>query len=182
MHHSTDQREVITRTDIGKKLKKDAVRDLVWLLVAAVFAAQYVWLIFFEPEMFRGRHLIVYIMAGAAAALVIWGGISMVYNHVRLVYALFAGKYTVTEDTFCQFELRDVPWYQSSRHHVNDYVFSFASGKTYKVSNLEYNRTRLGYAAQFSKEGEKFYLVSADYKPDKVLLIYSGTLYRYEDR
>ena len=59
MHHSTDQREVITRTDIGKKLKKDAVRDLVWLLVAAVFAAQYVWLIFFEPEMFRGRHLIV---------------------------------------------------------------------------------------------------------------------------
>ena len=71
---------------------------------------------------------------------------------------------------------------QRTKHYHFDYIFSFASGKTYVAGNMENPRTRLEYAVQFSKEGEKFYLITMDYNPDKILYIYPGVLFRYENR
>ena len=47
---------------------------------------------------------------------------------------------------------------------------------------MDDTQTRLEYAVQFSKEGEKFYLITMDYNPDKILYIYPGVLFRYENR
>ena len=182
MYNSKDHREALTRAAIGRKLKKDATAGLWGLLLVIPLTMLVIGAIYFELTVFFGKRVIFYVLAAVMAAFFLAKLGSIIYDSVRTILAVNAGEFSVSEDIFCQLEIRELPWRHKTRSHSFDYIFSFASGKTYKVSNLEYNRTRLGYAAQFSKEGEKFYLVSADYKPDKILLIYSGALYRYDDR
>lgn len=182
MNISKDHRESLTRAAIGQKLKKDATQTGWGLLIAIPLITLIALGIYFEMTAFFGKHPIIYVLVGGMAAVCLAGVVRVVYDIVRTVRAVDLGQYTVTEDTFCHLEIRELPVRQQTKHHKFDYIFSFASGKTYAADSLEDTDTRLEYAMQFSKEGEIFYLVAADSTPEKILLIYPGSLFRYENR
>lgn len=182
MNNSKDHREVLTRTYIGRKLKRDATDGIWGLLFVVPLMALITWMIYFELTAFFGKRVIFHILAAAVTVFFLVKIGSVVYDIVRTIRAVNAGRYSVTEDKFCHLEIQELPFGKRSRRHTFNYVFSFASGKTYEAGDSTYTNTRLEYAVQFSKEGEVFYLVTMDYKPDKVLYIYPGTLFRYENR
>ena len=182
MNQSKDHREALTHAAIGRKLKKDAILSHWGILFASPLLALIIWAIYFEITVFFGERQVLRILFGAVAVVFTIEVVRMAYDIVRTIRAVNTGRYTVTEDIFCQLEIRELPWRRKTRHHHFDYIFSFASGTTYVTDHMDDTQTRLEYAVQFSKEGEKFYLVTADYNPDKILLIYPGVLFRYENR
>ena len=182
MNQSKDHREVLTHAAIGRKLKKDAILSHWGILFASPLLALIIWAIYFEITVFFGERQVSRILFGAVAVVFTIEVVKLAYDIVRTIRAVNTGRYTVTEDVFCQLEIQELPWRRKTRHHHFDYIFSFASGKTYVTDHMDDTQTRLEYAVQFSKEGEKFYLVTADYNPDKILLIYPGVLFRYENR
>ena len=182
MNQSKDHREVLTHAAIGRKLKKDATAGLWGLLLLIPLTMLVIGAIYFELTVFFGKRVIFYVLAAVIAVFFLVKIGNILYDSVRTIRAVNTGRYTVTEDIFCQLEIRELSWRRQTRHHRFDYIFSFASGKTYVTDHMDDTQTRLEYAVQFSKEGEKFYLVTADYNPDKILLIYPGVLFRYENR
>ena len=182
MYNSKDHREALTRAAIGRKLKKDATAALWGLLLVIPLTMLVIGAIYFELTVFFGKRVIFYVLAAVMAAFFLVKLGRIIYDSVRTILAVNAGEFSVSEGIFCHLEIRELPWRHKTRSHRFDYIFSFASGKTYVAGNMENPRTRLEYAVQFSKEGEKFYLITMDYNPDKILYIYPGVLFRYENR
>ena len=183
MDHSTDHREIITRTAIGQNLKMDAIRDICWLLVFIPFAV--LWIVCLDAVM-EGTsvfHILVWAFVLVLSTALFVGIAKTVYDRVRVILAVNAGKYTVSEDILCQRVERENPWYCRPRYNRCTYVFSFASGKTCVSNSLRHTNTyRRHYAQQLSKEGDGFYVVFLDHAPEKIRLVYPGILFRYENR
>lgn len=182
MYNSKDHREALTRAAIGRKLKRDATAGLWGLLLLIPLTMLVIGAIYFDLTVFFGKRVIFYVLAAVIAVFFLVKIGSIIYDSVRTILAVNAGEFSVTEDIFCQLEIRELPWRQRTKHYHFDYIFSFASGKTYVTGSIDNTQTRLEYAVQFSKEGEKFYLITMDYNPDKILYIYPGVLFRYENR
>ena len=182
MYNSKDHREALTRAAIGRKLKRDATAGLWGLLLVIPLTMLVIGAIYFELTVFFGKRVIFYVLAAVIAVFFLVKIGSIIYDSVRTILAVNAGEFSVTEDIFCQLEIRELPWRHKTRSHSFDYIFSFAGGKTYVTGSIDNTQTRLEYAVQFSKEGEKFYLITMDYNPDKILYIYPGVLFRYENR
>ena len=182
MYNFKDHREALTRAAIGRKLKRDATAGLWGLLLVIPLTMLVIWAIYFELTAFFGKRVIFYVLAAVMAAFFLVKLGRIIYDSVRTILAVNAGEFSVSEDIFCHLEIRELPWRQRTKHYHFDYIFSFVSGKTYVTGSIDNTQTRLEYAVQFSKEGEKFYLITMDYNPDKILYIYPGVLFRYENR
>ena len=185
MNHSTDHRERITREEIGRKLKTDALRDIFWLLLFIPFAVLWVMCLdFVMGDVISVFYTFVWGIVLVLGGILLVGIVKTVYERVRIILAVNAGTYTVSEDILCQRVMREYPWYSRSRVYGKcKYVFSFASGKTCVNDGVRYIDTgREHYAQQFSREGDEFYVVFTDDAPERILLVYPSILFRYEDR
>ncbi len=183
MNYSTDHRDVITRTAIGRKLKRDAIRDICWLLIFIPFAV--LWIVCLDAVM-EGMsvfHILVWAFVLVLGAVLLVGIAKTVYDRVRVILAVKAGKYTVSEDVLLQRVVREYPWYGRRRYNRCTYMFAFASGKLYMCNGPRHTHSYIRhYEQQLSKEGDMFYVVVLDHAPEKIRLVYPGILFRYEDR
>ena len=179
MNYSTDHRDVITRTAIGRKLKRDALLGIIVALVLSLFAV--LWFIYFEAAVVGSGvlHILVLVLSAVYFLCVV----KAVYDQVKVLLAVKAGKYTVSEDVLLQRVVREYPWYGRRRYNRCTYMFAFASGKLYMCNGPRHTHSYIRhYEQQLSKEGDMFYVVVLDHAPEKIRLVYPGILFRYEDR
>jgi len=179
MNYSTDHRDVITRTAIGRKLKRDALFGIIVALVLSLFAV--LWFIYFEAAVVGSGVLQILVLV--LSAVYFFCVVKAVYDQVKVLLAVKAGKYTVSEDVLLQRVVREYPWYGRRRYNRCTYLFAFASGKLYMCNGPRHTHSYIRhYEQQLSKEGDMFYVVVLDHAPEKIRLVYPGILFRYEDR
>ena len=63
-----------------------------------------------------------------------------------------------------------------------EHVFQFKSGRRFVANAQTYRGTRLETVADFSMAGDIFFLVIYQDDPQKIVLLYSSKIYRYQER
>ena len=175
MNYSTDHRDVITRTAIGRKLKSDALLGIIVIVALSLFMV--LWFIYLEAAVVVSG--VLHILIWALSAVYFFCVVKAVYDQVKVLLAVKAGKYTVSEDVLLQRVVR----YGRRRYNSCTYMFAFASGKLYMYNGPRHTHSYIRhYEQQLSKEGDMFYVVVLDHAPEKIRLVYPGFLFRYEDR
>ena len=178
-----DERDVLTRPIIAKKLRREAKRSMVgaalMCLMGAVFGGALLLLDSPHSTANAGDVLI-----GALLGLWSLGCLFFFVRGLLRMYRAGRGAFTVTEDALT--EIRDHQlslwrlilfggWHtllgdRSHRYHR----FQFESGKTFIANADEFKNTRLGAAAEFSLVGDRFYLVTYDNCPKRIVLLFSA--------
>ena len=178
------KREIITRAEIGQQLKKNAkevllglivLLPLLCLIIAVAWGLQSIISNFFIPVI---SIILSVVLAIIPTVFLLLAAISDVYDSLRILQAASKGSYTVCEDVFWKVD-------HIHRHgwsRTTELEFLFGSGKKYVIDYHAKNDTRHKYIAEHSKQGDMVYLVTIDKKPDTPVLIYSGDLFKYEDR
>ena len=62
-----------------------------------------------------------------------------------------------------------------------EHIFQFESGRRFVANAQTYHGTRLETVAEFSMPGDTFFLVMYEDKPQKIVLLYSAKIYRYQE-
>lgn len=175
MQFKEDHRETITRADVAKKLKNDGTHGAKTIAV--------IMLLFFIIPFSL-------LMLLQLKELIIIGSIIIAFASILTLYAVFqaisisrtvsTGGYTITEDKFVSVTER-VYYRRRVEHH--DYIFHFESGKEYTVSTpLANDETRIVFSVTHSNPGDTFYVVTLDKDPIKPVLVYSGVLFKLDNR
>ena len=63
-----------------------------------------------------------------------------------------------------------------------EHIFQFESGRRFVANAAAYRGTRLEAVADFSMAGDVFFLVVYQDAPQKIVLLYSSKIYRYQER
>lgn len=178
-----DERDVLTRPIITKKLQREAKRSMIgaalMCLMGVVFGGALLLLDFSSSTAAAGDALI-----GVWIAL--WGLGCLVFFVRALLRMCKAGRgaFTVVEEALTevkdhQFSLWQLILYGGwdillgNKSHLY-HEFRFESGKTFIANAEEFRNTRLGTAAEFSLSGDRFYLVTYDDRPNKIILLFSA--------
>lgn len=61
-----------------------------------------------------------------------------------------------------------------------EHIFEFESGKRFVVGASRYGNTGIDATAEFSLEGDRFFLVYYNDAPDKLIFIFSAKIYNYK--
>ena len=186
-----DEREILTRQIISKKLTYEAKRSMVGALLICILCA----LVFgmFNLLLLSAHHvspiakIVVILLQLPVYVICAFFIVRAIINIVKIKRDAF----TVVEDELVyvkdnEFSLLQLILY-GGRHtlfgnkaHLR-HVFEFKSGKKFVANVEEYKNTRLGVAAQFSMAGDSFFVVSYDNSPDKIILLFSSKTYTYKD-
>ena len=176
-----DERDVITRTEIEQRLKKggSAVGLTIILflpLILMVLVGCWINRIFVQSAVLS-------VILGVIVALMIFVIVFEVVIDIVFKRRTKKDKIIISEDKFSSSTKERKPRNRrTSRYFPYETVVRFASGKTYVLPSHEDSATRCVFSANHAKEGEVFYLVTRESKPDDVLAIYSSTLFKNEDR
>ena len=185
----TDERDILTRSIIAKKLQREAKRSMVgaalMCLMGTVFGGA---LLLLDPSHSTANAGDVLI--GALVALWSLGCLIVFVRGLLRVCRARRGAFTVTEEALT--EIRDHQfslwrlmlfggWHtllgdRSHRYHR----FQFESGKTFIAHADGSKNTRLGAAAEFSLAGDRFYLVCYDDRPSSIVLLFSARTHTYK--
>ena len=185
-----DEREILTRQSVLKKLayeaKRSMVGSLLMCILGMVFFGMMCLILLSLPYVTTRTKIIL-------GLLLVPYFIACAFFFVRALLILFKakrGEFTVVEDILTevkdnQFNLIQLIMY-GGRHtllgnkaHLR-HVFQFESGKTFIANAEEYKNTRLGTAAQFSSPGDIFFLVFYNDSPNKIILLFSSKIYYYK--
>lgn len=181
--YNEDRRELITRAVIGNFLKKEMSHGMG--IVIAVVSLLFV-IPFLVLSVIVDR-LVFKIVAVVIIALGLVCVTSVACRVVYVIHTVNSGRFSVSEDTLvCVEELLYDKINRTSRSHLpvehHDYVFRFESGKEFTVTApIPKDETRLSFSVNHSNKGDLFYVVTLDKKPDEIVLIYSGVIFKYRD-
>ena len=176
MRFNEDHREIITRTQIAKKLKKDGTHGAIVLF--AIMMIFFIVPFSFLMAVLQIKELTIVgsVIVALASALTIYA----VFRAISITSIVNSGRYTITEDKF--FSLTKHTYYRRRVEH-REYIFFFESGKEYTVTDpIANDETRIVFSITHSNPGDTFYLVTFDKDPTKPVLIYSGVLFKLEQR
>ncbi len=177
MHNEKERYKIITKTEIGQKLKKNVLKSIPATIVFML--------------LFIGIALLLYLIGLliadiiATCLLVTFMSILIYYvvDSLILIVSINKGQLEVCEDTMKSIR-------QVRKRGTLYYVFSFESGKSYwetvkQINNLYAigkDDTRLIFSLNHSNGGDVFYLVSLKKSPNKLLKIYHSAIFKYEER
>ena len=177
-----DEREILTRALVIKKLKFEAQRPMV--TAGLIF---FTGTILFAIPFLIASSLVTKILVAVLYALpMILCAISCIRSLIRLG-KISRGEFTVEEDVLTEVKDHQLSiwrlivyggWHSlmGDKSHLQ-HVFQFQSGKRFVANAEEYKNARLGTAAEFSMPGDVFYIVSYNDSPDKPVLLFSSKIY-----
>lgn len=186
-----DEREILTRQTILKKLLYEAKRSMVGSLLMCILGAivfGMMCLILLSPSYVTNNSKII------VGSLIAPYFIACAFFFIRALLKLFKakrGEFTVVEDILTEVKDNEFNLIQliiyGGRHtllgnklHLR-HVFKFKSGKKFIANAEEYKNTRLSATAEFSLPGDIFFLVSYNDSPNKIILLFSSKVYSYKD-
>ena len=182
--YKEDHKERLTRADIQKRLQGKP-RDIVFLV-----------LVFLVPVLLLS---LFYLLNQAVLSIII--AIMSLISLAILAYYLVAigkdrieasrGRFSVTETELHDIEtiVRTV---RRRRAIIDEHikVFHFTNGMSYSVQffpdspnkYLDSHDTRIAFSMEHSNPGDVFYLVTLDTDPKNARMIFSGVIFKYEDK
>ena len=186
-----DEREILTRQIISKKLIYEAKRSMVGALLISILCAIIFGMInllllsahFISPT----TKLVVNLLQLPVYVICAFFIVRAIINIVKIKRDAF----TVVEDELVyvkdnEFSLLQLILY-GGRHtlfgnksHLR-HIFEFKSGKKFVANVEEYKNTKLGSAAQFSMPGDSFFIVFYNDAPNKIILLFSSKTHTYKD-
>ena len=186
-----DEREILTRQIVSKKLTYEAKRSMVGVLLISILCAIIFGMInlllltayFISPT----TKLVVNLLQLPVYVICAFFIVRAIINIVKIKRDAF----TVVEDELVylkdnEFSLLQLILY-GGRHtllgnksHLR-HIFEFKSGKKFVANVEEYKNTKLGSAAQFSMPGDSFFIVFYNDSPNKIILLFSSKTHTYKD-
>ncbi len=177
-----DEREILTREHISKKLVRDAkitmLRSVVYFVIGTL-----VWALLFLK--FPPDKISTFLKTLAFIGLAVACLFFFVRGVLRAIWARH-GEFEVKEDTLTEVKEAQFSLWQLilsgrlfTRSNYN-HIFRFKSGKRFVANYGEYINTGVNAAAGFSLVGDTFFLVFYHNNPQKVLWIYSTKIYNYK--
>jgi hypothetical protein len=186
-----DEREILTRQIISKKLIYEAKRSMVGALLISILCAIIFGMINLS---LLSAHYVSPITKLAVNLLQLPVYAVCVFFFVRAIINICKtnkGAFTVTEEELVsvkdnEFSLLQLVLYggldiiSGNKSHLR-HVFEFKSGKKFVANVEEYKNTRLGVTAQFSMPGDTFFIVCYNDAPSKIILLFSSKTYTYKN-
>ena len=192
-----DEREILTRQIISKKLIYEAKRSMVGALFISILCA----LVFgmFNLLLLSAHHvspitrLAVNLLQLPVYAVCVFFFVRAIIN----ICKTNRGAFNVTEEELVSVKDNEFSLLSllsllqlvfcggldiifGNKSHLR-HVFEFKSGKKFVANVEEYKNTRLGVAAQFSMPGDTFFIVCYNDAPSKIILLFSSKTYTYKD-
>ena len=189
-----DEREILTRQIISKKLIYEAKRSIVGALLICILCA----LVFgmFNLLLLSAHHVspitktVVNLLQLPVYAVCVFFFVRAIIN----ICKTNRGAFNVTEEElvsvkdneFSLLSLLQLVLYGGrdiilgNKSHLR-HVFEFKSGKKFVANVEEYKNTRLDVAAQFSMPGDTFFIVCYNDAPSKIILLFSSKTYTYKN-
>ena len=186
-----DEREILTRPTIQKKLIYEAKRSMIGSLLMCilgtmVFGMMSLILLFSNYVTFATKLIV--------SILVSLYFIACAFFFIRAILRMIKakrGNFTVVEDMLEEikdnrFSILQLIMYGGmhtlfgGKSHLN-HIFKFKSGKIFVANAEEYKNTKLGAAAEFSLPGDTFFLVFYNDNPNKIILLFNSKIYTYKN-
>ena len=185
-----DEREILTRQTIFKKLTYEAKRSMIGALLMCILGSivfGMMSLILLTPSYVTKATKLI---AGILMAIFF---IACAFFFVRALLRMIQakhGNFTVAEDVLIDIKDNQLSILQlilyggkhtlfGNKSHLK-HVFKFKSGKIFVANAEEYKNTRLETTAEFSLPGDNFYLVFYNDSPNKIILLFSSKTYNYK--
>ena len=182
--YKEDHREKITRVDIQKRLQ-GKTRDIIFLILVFIVPVAFLSLFYLLNEAFLS--IIIAIISVISLAILAYYLVLIGKDRIEAS----RGKFSVTET-----ELQDIETIvrtvRRRRAVIDEHikVFHFTNGMSYSEQfypdspkkYLDSHDTRIAFSMEHSNKGDLFYVVTLDSNPDKVPMIFSGVIFKYEDR
>ena len=185
-----DEREILTRQIIFKKLTYEAKRSMIGTLLMCILGSivfGMMSLILLTPSYVTK---VTKLIAGILMAIFF---IACAFFFVRALLRMIKakhGNFTVVEDALIEIKNNKLSIAQlilnggmhtlfGNKSHLK-HIFKFNSGKIFIANAEEYKNTRLETAAEFSSPGDNFYLVFYNDSPNKIILLFSSKTYNYK--
>lgn len=185
-----DEREILTRQVITKKLIYEAKRSMIGSLMICILAAllfgmlNIMWFGFSDvPSAIRIIINLLQLPVYLACAFFFIRGIINICKVNRDAFTVVEDILTEIEDN--QLSLKQLILYGGydillgSKSHLR-HIFKFRSGKVFIANAEEYKNTGLAAAAEFSSVGDSFFLVFYNDSPDRIILLFSSKIYNYK--
>jgi uncharacterized membrane protein YdcZ (DUF606 family) len=184
-----DERRPLNRKIMHEKLIYEAKRSIVGSLLILFLSSVVYGMLCLVLTMGLPSTRPILIIAWIAGGLF---GICYLVYLVRGVLALVkaqSASFTVAEESLVGVETDQFSWHKllisfnlrqffQGRHF--NYIFLFESGKKFVADSGEYQNTHLDTAAKYSLEGDRFFVVTYDDAPDKIVLLFSAKTYQYQ--
>ena len=186
-----DEREVLTKQIVSKKLIYESKRSMVGALLIcildAIFFGMFKLTILNHPYVTDVTRLTANLLQIPICGVCVFLFIRAIVN----ISKVKRGAFTVAKDVLAdikdhQFSLKQLVLYGGrdillgSKAHLR-HVFKFESGKVFIANAEEYKNTRLATAAEFSLPGDIFFLVFYNDSPNKIILLFSAKTHNYKD-
>ena len=186
-----DEREILTRQTILKKLAYEAKRSMIGSLLMCLLGAIVLGMMSLLLLSSSNASQAIKLIVGLINAIFY---IICAFFFVRALLKLIKAKrgdFTVVEDVLKEINDNQLSIIQlliyggthtlfGNKSHLN-HIFEFESGKTFIANAEESKNTRLGAAAEFSLTGDSFFTVSFNDSPNKIILLFSSKTYIYKD-
>lgn len=186
-----DEREILTRQAVSKKLTYEAKRSIVGSLLTCVLAfILFGMLKLVLPSFTYAKNMMIVLVY--VFPLPIYAGCAFYFIRGTINYInINKGAFSVVEDELVEIKDNELSLFHllmsegrgilaGQRNHLV-HVFKFKSGKKYVVNAEEYKHTKLDAVAQFSNPGDSFYVVFYNHSPNKIILIFSAKTHTYKD-
>ncbi|MBQ8746930.1 MAG: hypothetical protein IJZ08_03580 [Clostridia bacterium] len=184
--HKTDERERLTKDSLRAELEKARKRSvfesflalfaiLIYLLLPYLCIRLLLKTMHSAPWVFIAGD----VLFGAAALCAVGITVRTLLPSRKQRKALENGAFSIREDRLVSVNERTIK--SIRRHYSCQIVFSFESGRQYRIHETALRGTRLESTIDFSSPGDPFYLVSYDAQPDAVEMIYPAKIYRLEN-
>lgn len=181
-----DERERLTKDSLRAELEKIRKRSVLESFTALFVILLYLLLPYLCIRMLlKTMHtapwvfIVVGVLFGAAALYAVGLTVRTLLQLQKQRTELRNGAFSIFEDRLVSVNEQVIK--STRRHYSCKIIFSFESGKQYKIHETDLRGTRLESTIDFSSPGDTFYLVSYDAKPDAVMFIYSAKIYRCEE-
>ena len=178
-----DEREVINRGTIAKKLIRESKRSAIGTVIFMFLGA----LLFALPGLIFSDFPIGKTAVGILCAIFVVVCLIYIIRALIDLSRANGGRFTVVEDCLKEVEDNKFSFVNLltsrgffSRQNFN-HVFKFASGKIFVANSETYRNTSIDAAATFSVAGDSFFVVAYEAKPNKIIWIYSAKLFNYKE-
>ncbi len=182
-----DERELLTRKTVLEKLVRDSKRYIVSVIICLL-----VYLVFFGivHVLLTSIFSDAYVVAIVVECLILVPAIEFLYLIIREMLRIRLatnGEFTISEDYLQKVETAKPNLWRIflrgrllSKSNL-DHVFEFKSGRKFVANCAEHKNTRINAAANFSSQGDLFYIVCFNNSPQSVVWIYSSKTYYYKN-
>lgn len=194
MTKTKDEREILTKEKIRRKLVREAQQSVVGTILMLFMGSLFfgVTYLMFSMAESSNKGIVLTIEGVLAVLFAVVCLSSLVRSVMRLIKAQ-RGEFSVVEEALTdiqanQFSLRHFflnLWLNlpSIIHRDNWFIhiFAFESGKQFIANSGEYRNTGLGVTAQIASAGDRYYTVFYNDSPEKIVWLYSTKLCNYKE-